>query len=149
MDKTIPGLGFDLVDFEITPARTIIIYIDKPGGITIDDCEKVSKHLNNLLLVEEVNYNRLEVSSPGLERPLKKLADFSRFCGNKIRIKTNELIDGNKVFLGIIKQVDANNIHLEVEEGKIMIIDFDNVYRSRLIFELSKKVSPKKNKKLG
>jgi ribosome maturation factor RimP len=144
LEKTIPGLGFELVDFEITPNRTIIVYIDKPGGITIDDCEVVSRHLSNLLLVEEIDYNRLEISSPGLERPLKKLADFTRFCGSKVKIKTIDLINGQKVFQGTVKQVDDNNISLEITPDNIMIIDFDNIYRARLIFELSKNVKPQK-----
>lgn len=145
LEQTIPGLGFELVDVEITPTRTIVVYIDKPGGITIDDCETVSKHLNNLFLVEEIDYNRLEISSPGLERPLKKLDDFNRFCGSKAKIKTKELIDGQKVFLGMLKRTEGNNIHLEITQDNIMTIDFDNIYRAKLVFEL-KKGSSGKNK---
>ncbi|MBY0378798.1 MAG: ribosome maturation factor RimP [Burkholderiales bacterium] len=144
LELTVPGLGYELVDFEITPARTIVVFIDKPGGITIEDCEKTSKHLSNLFLVEEINYNRLEISSPGLERALKTLADFTRFMNNLVKIKTKELINEQKVFQGIIKQVQGNDITIELDIDNIITINFDNIYKAKLIFELKKRVNLKK-----
>lgn len=137
--ETIPGLGFELVDFEVTPAKTIRVFIDKPEGVTVEDCTTVSNHLSRLLLVEEVDYNRLEISSPGLERPLKKLADYSRFKGRLIKLKTRELHANEKVFQGRITEVTGNFICLEMEDGQSFKVEFEDISRSRLIFE------PKKN----
>ena len=144
LEQTVPGLGFEFVDFEITPARTIVVFIDKPGGITIEDCEKTSKHLSSLFLVEEINYNRLEISSPGLERSLKKITDFTRFMNNRVKIKTKELINEQKVFQGVIKQVQGNDIMLEIDADNVITIDFDNIFKAKLIFELKKKNQPRK-----
>ena len=80
LEKTLPGLGYELVDHELTAQGTLRVFIDKEGGITIDDCAAVSNHLSRLFTVEDVDYKNLEISSPGLDRPLKKAADFAR-CG--------------------------------------------------------------------
>ena len=82
LDKTLPGLGYELVDFELTAQGDLRVFIDKPGGITVEDCATVSNHFSRVLLVEDVDYQRLEISSPGLDRPLKKAADFERFSGS-------------------------------------------------------------------
>ena len=63
LEQTVPGLGFELVDVEITPAKIIRVFIDKDGGVSVDDCVSVSNHLSRVFLVEEVDYNRLEISS--------------------------------------------------------------------------------------
>jgi ribosome maturation factor RimP len=132
LEQTVPGLGYELVDVEITPTKIIKVFIEKDGGVTIDDCEKVSNHLGNLLFVEEIEYNRLEISSPGLERPLKHLQDFIKFTGKQ------------KVFQGIIKLVDGNDINLELSSAEILKINFDNISRARLVFELQKKIPTRK-----
>ena len=145
LEVTIPGLGYELVDVEITPAKLIRIFIDKDGGVGIGDCETVSNHLNHLFFVEEIDYNRLEVSSPGLERPLHKLSDFIRFIGKEAKVKTRELINEQKVFVGIINRVEENKVVLGLENNIEQEIDFSNVNRARLVF-----VDPKlKNKKLN
>ncbi|MCE2705942.1 MAG: ribosome maturation factor RimP [Proteobacteria bacterium] len=144
LEQTVPGLGYELVDVEITPTKIIKVFIEKDGGVTIDDCEKVSNHLGNLLFVEEIEYNRLEISSPGLERPLKHLQDFIKFTGKFAKIKTKDLIDGQKVFQGIIKLVDGNDINLELSSAEILKINFDNISRARLVFELQKKIPTRK-----
>ena len=142
LEVTVPGLGYELVDVEITPAKMVRLFIDKEGGVTIDDCEIVSQHLNHLFFVEEIDYNRLEVSSPGIERPLKKLADFVRFQGQLAKIKTHELVSEQKVFQGIISEVKENKVILLLENKVKQEIDFSNISRSRLVYEV-----PKKNKK--
>ncbi|MBP9742697.1 MAG: ribosome maturation factor RimP [Burkholderiales bacterium] len=136
LEQTIPGLGYELVDVEIALNKTIRVFIDKEGGVTIEDCEKVSNHLTKLLVVEEINFNRLEISSPGLERPLKKLEDFIRFLGKLARIKTIEPINGEKVFVGIIQGVVDNKIQLQA--AQLMEIDFININKSRLVFDYKK-----------
>ena len=103
LDKTLPGLGYELVDFELTAQGDLRVFIDKPDGITVEDCATVSNHLSRLFMVEDVDYKRLEISSPGLDRPLKKAADFARFAGEQAKIKTRLPIDGQKNFIGRIE----------------------------------------------
>ena len=81
LEKTLPGLGYELVDFELTAQGTLRVFIDKEGGITVEDCATVSNHLSRVFMVEDIDYKNLEISSPGLDRPLKKAADFVRFAG--------------------------------------------------------------------
>ncbi len=139
LEQTIPGLGFELVDVEITPGKIIRVYIDKEGGVTVEDCAEVSNHLSRVFLVEEIDYNRLEVSSPGLERPLKKLTDYARFIGRLAKIKTYELIDNQKVFEGRILGVEGEIISLELPNEQVFKVDFAGISRARLIFEPKKK----------
>ena len=72
LEKTLPGLGYELVDFELTAQGTLRVFIDKEGGITVEDCATVSNHLSRVFMVEDIDYKNLEISSPGLDRPLKK-----------------------------------------------------------------------------
>jgi ribosome maturation factor RimP len=138
LEQTVPGLGYELVDVEIAPSKLVRVYIDKEGGITIEDCEIVSNHLSKLLLVEEIAFNRLEVSSPGIERPLKKIEDYIRFKDRVAKVKTRELINGEKVFQGVINSVEDNTIVLGLENGNTVNIDFSIISRARLIFEFKK-----------
>ena len=135
LEKTIPGLGYELVDVEISPAKIVRVFIDKPEGITIEDCESVSHHLSKLFLVEEIEYNRLEISSPGVERPLKKLEDFVRFSGQTVKIKLHELVNGQKVYQGKIMAVEGDTIKLSIEKGEILAIDFNNLARAKLVYD--------------
>lgn len=139
LEQTVPGLGFELVDVEISPAKLIRVFIDKKDGVTVDDCAEVSNHLIKVLLVEEIEYNRLEVSSPGLERPLKKIEDYKRFIGRLAKIKTYVLHNDKKVFEGHILNVENNIISLELVDRQIFKIDFADISRARLIFEAKKK----------
>lgn len=139
LETTITGLGYEFVDVEITPAKIIQVFADKEGGISVDDCVIISNQLSKVFLVEEIDYNRLEISSPGLERPLKKIEDFTRFKGRLCKLKTLELIDNQKVFQGYIKVVNGNKITLELLDNKEIIIDFTEISRARLIFESKKK----------
>lgn len=139
LETTITGLGYEFVDVEITPAKIIQVFADKEGGINVDDCVIISNQLSKVFLVEEIDYNRLEISSPGLERPLKKIEDFTRFKGRLCKLKTLELIDNQKVFQGYIKVVNGNKITLELLDNKEIIIDFTEISRARLIFESKKK----------
>ena len=87
IDATVEGLGYELVDVEKLPRGLIRVTIDKDGGITLDDCEKVSNQLNNAMTVENVDYDRLEVSSPGVDRPLKRPRDFVKFVGQNVHVE--------------------------------------------------------------
>lgn len=139
LEQTVPGLGYELVDVEITPAKIVRVFIDKEGGVTVEDCADVSNHLSRVLVVEEIDYNRLEISSPGLERPLKKLNDYIRFSGRLAKVKTHELINNQKVFEGRIIGVEGEIISLEFADKQIFKVAFDDINRGRLIFEPKKK----------
>ena len=130
LETTITGLGYEFVDVEITPAKIIQVFADKEGGINVDDCVIISNQLSKVFLVEEIDYNRLEISSPGLERPLKKIEDFTRFKGRLCKLKTLELIDNQKVFQGYIKVVNGNKITLELLDNKEIIIEFTEISRA-------------------
>lgn len=131
LDKTLPGLGYELVDYELAPNGNMRIFIDKEGGVSIDDCVNVSNHLTRLFLAEEVNYNRLEVSSPGLDRPLKKEADFERFVGQLVKVKVRLPIEGQKKFLGRIIAFENQKLTLSFDQKEV-IIEFSNIDKARL-----------------
>ena len=78
--EKLPGLGYELVDFELTAQGTLRVFIDKEGGITVEDCATVSNHLSRVFMVEDIDYKNLEISSPGLDRPLKKSRRFRALC---------------------------------------------------------------------
>src|SRR3979490_1436025 len=84
MEPAVAGLGYELVDVQASNGgRLLRLFIDKPGGVGIEDCAAVSRHLTRVLAVEGVDYERLEGSSPGPDRPLRKARDFARFAGHK------------------------------------------------------------------
>lgn len=80
LEKTLPGLGYELVDFELTAQGTLRVFIDKESGITVEDCATVSNHLSRVFMVEDIDYKNLEISSPGLDRPLKKSRRLRALC---------------------------------------------------------------------
>ena len=133
LEKTVSGLGFELVDVEISNSgRMLRVYIDKPNGVNVDDCAAVSNHLTRLFAVEEVEFDRLEISSPGLDRPLKRPADFRRFVGEQARVKVRLPLNGRKKFAGLLRSVEEEGIRLEVE-GEIVAIAFSEIDKARLI----------------
>jgi ribosome maturation factor RimP len=135
LEQVIPGLGYEFVNFEFAALKIIRIYIDKPNGVTVDDCEIVSRHLSKLFIVEEIDFNRLEISSPGLERPLKKLSDFTRFKNSLVKIKTLEAINNEKVFVGTIVDVIDAQIFIELDNKQQLNIEFNNINKARLVFK--------------
>lgn len=131
---------FELVDVEYVKEGSnwyLRAYIDKPGGITVDDCEAVSRRLSDLLdehdFIDEAYI--LEVSSPGLGRPLKKDKDFARSIGEEIEIKTFRPIDHAREFTGILKDFDKNRLVVEMEDHEIMEFARDNIALVRLSFD--------------
>jgi len=129
-------MGLELVEvqFRRESAGWILrLFIDREDGVNVDDCASVSRQISAYLEVEDLieHAYSLEVSSPGLERPLKKKEDFVRFTGRKARIKLKEPIDGQRVFFGLLGAVDENTITLLVD-GQQMKIDLDVVARARL-----------------
>ncbi len=113
--------GFELVDVEYVKEGSsfyLRAYIDKPGGITVDDCETVSREFSDKLdeadFIEEAYI--MEVSSPGLGRPLKKEKDFKRSIGKEVEIRTYRPIDREKEFYGVLKAYDENSVTIDCEE---------------------------------
>ena len=133
IEKLVTQLGYELVDFEtVNGVQILRIYIDKGDLIDIEDCTKVSNHVNNVLSVEtDYDYERLEVSSPGLDRVIKKLNDFDRFKGQKIKIKTRFAIENRKNFKGTLSGIKEKSIMIEVD-NESLLIDFENIDKARL-----------------
>lgn len=92
IERTVEGLGYELVDVERLAAGLLRVTLDAPAGVRLEDCEKVSRQLSHLFAVEDVDYDRLEVSSPGLDRPLKRARDFERFVGAEVQVQLAEAI---------------------------------------------------------
>jgi ribosome maturation factor RimP len=133
LETTLAGMGYELVDHDRSGrGRLLRVFIDKPGGISVDDCARVSRHLERVLTVENVGYERLEVSSPGLDRPLKKEQDFARFTGHKARIRMRVPIDGQRNFVGVLRDVRSGAVQLDVE-GRLLSLELDNLERARLV----------------
>ena len=132
--------GFELVDVEYVKEAGnwyLRAYIDKPGGITVDDCEGVNRELGDLLdrddFIDESYI--LEVSSPGLGRPLKKERDFIRSKGEEVEIRTYRMVDRQKEFRGVLKAWDKDTVTIETEDGQEQIFDRDNIALIRLAFD--------------
>lgn len=132
--------GFELVDVEyVKEGGTWYLraYIDKPGGISIDDCEAVSRRLSDIL--DEKDYIEdsyiMEVSSPGLGRPLKKEKDFARSVGKEVEIRTYCMIDRQKEFAGILKGYDADTVTVILEDGTEKAFDKSDIALIRLAFD--------------
>lgn len=144
MEPALTGLGYELVDVQASNGgRMLRLFIDKPGGITLEDCATVSRHLTRVLAVEGIDYERLEVSSPGLDRPLRKGADFARFAGHKaeIRMRTPDAT-GRRRFVGVLRGADGQRVTMEMEaqgqelEGQTVALELANVERARLVPKL-------------
>lgn len=133
LEKTLPALGFELVDLEMSPkGRTIRVFIDSPKGVTVDDCARVSHHLSHLFTAENIDYDRLEVSSPGLDRPLKKLADFVRFQGEEAQLVLRTPIEEARKMKVLLQGVDGECVRVE-RAGKALLIEFSQIERARLV----------------
>ena len=132
VETTVNGLGYELVDFEHSGRGVLRVFIDKPGGISVDDCQTVSNQLTRLFPVENIDYERLEVSSPGLDRPLKKEADFVRFAGEKAQLKLRMPLAGRKNFVGVIGGLSDGILQLDVD-GSLVEIELSNVDKARLV----------------
>lgn len=134
LESTLAGLGYELVDLEVSNrGKFLRLFIDKPGGVNLDDCTLVSNHVTRLLAVEmDYDYDRLEVSSPGLDRPLKKEADFARFAGEKAQIKLRLAVQGRRNFIGVLRSVVDGVLQFEVD-GVVVGLDLANIEKARLV----------------
>jgi len=137
LERTIPPLGYELVDWEGTPrGRLVRVFIDKPNGsvtkLSVDDCARVSNHLTRLFAVENIEFERLEVSSPGLDRPLKKAADFVRFAGEEAELRLANPIANAKKLKGVLRGCEAGAVVVETAKGAVTI-PLAEIDRARLV----------------
>ena len=133
LDTTVSGLGYELVAWERSGKGSMLrVFVDKPGGVEIDDCALVSQHLSRVFEVEGVAYDRLEVSSPGLDRVLRKDADYVRFAGEKARLKLRLALNGQRNFIGTLRAVSDGKLELEVDE-KLLALELSNIEKARLV----------------
>jgi ribosome maturation factor RimP len=131
LESTLTGMGYELVAWERAGRGLLRVFIDKPEGVNIDDCVAVSNHLSRLFTVENVDYDRLEVSSPGLDRPLTKREDFARFAGQMINIKLRVPMDNRKKFSGKLLGIEDNKVQLDMD-GSVILFDWNNLDSVRL-----------------
>ena len=143
IEKTVTGMGYELVDFEQAARGLVRVYIDvlaeEDRAVNVDDCEKVTHQLLHVLTVENASYERLEVSSPGLDRPLKKQSDYARFAGQEAVVKLRMAAPGannRKSFEGILHEPEGETLRLEFEgnEGPAMLeFSLAEVDKARLV----------------
>lgn len=125
------GMGYELVALERAGGGLLRLYIDKPEGILVEDCARVSNHLTRMFMVENVDYERLEVSSPGLDRPLVKPADFVRFAGERANLRLHAPLDGRKRFTGVLRDLVDGVVQFEVD-GVMVGIPLGEIDSARL-----------------
>ena len=136
LDTTVTGLGYELVLLELSPkGRLLRVFIDKPekdGGVNVDDCVTVSNQLTRVLMVENIDYDRLEVSSPGLDRPLVKEADYTRFAGQDVQIRLRVAKENRRNFNGILLGLQDGKVSLRTETGDVAL-EYDYIEKARLV----------------
>ena len=144
--QALASMDVEFVDIERAALGLLRVTIDRPEGVRIEDCEQVSKHLSRVFEVENIDYRRLEVGSPGVDRPLKTEADFMRFIGERVEIKLREAIDNQKVFSGELVDLSGSvsatgigasmpfGIEFEAKKGEIrqVAFAFSDVERDKL-----------------
>lgn len=138
LEAPIRALGYELVDLEVrTGGQGLLrIYIDQEEGINLDDCESVSRQLSALLDVEDPMRGRyvLEVSSPGLDRPLRTPEHFQRYCDHVVRVKLNQSLDGQRNFKGRLLGVEDRDIVVEVDK-QIFRLALSEIASAQLVAE--------------
>lgn len=136
IETTVSGLGYELVDIEMSPrGRTIRVFIDAPAkenGVDVEDCARVSNQLTRLFEVENVDFDRLEISSPGLDRVVKKVEDFERFAGQDIQIKVRIPQGGRRNFQGELLGCKDGKVGLRLEKDDVEL-EFTNIEKARLV----------------
>jgi ribosome maturation factor RimP len=152
--STLPAMGYDLVEVEVSDRGLVRVFIDKPGreptaregGITIDDCTTVSHHLTRLFAVENVNFERLEVSSPGVDRPLRSPSDFERFKGSVAKIRLLASLNNRRNFEGVLDGVEADQVAIVMDATRYLL-PIAEIERSRLVPELDFRPQGKTDKR--
>lgn len=140
-EEALAGMDIELVDVERAGMGLLRVTIDREGGARIEDCEQVSRLLSRVYEVENVDYKRLEVGSPGIDRPLRHEAEFRRFAGERVEVKLREAVDGRKVFTGVLQLAESPaegkavfGLEFEAKKDDIQVLSFtlDDVERAKL-----------------
>jgi ribosome maturation factor RimP len=129
------GLELVHVEYQREPGGlTLRIYLDKPGGVTLEDCVEISRQLDDILDVHmrDAPPYRLEVSSPGVDRPVGKLKDYDRFAGHRAKVRTACAVNGRKNFTGVLVGVVDEKVRMQVDK-EIVQLEYDNITRARLV----------------
>ena len=139
IDPILQSQGVELVDLEYqreSQGWVLRVYIDREGGITLGDCSELSGEIGTILEVRDliINPYTLEVSSPGLTRPLKKPEDYNKYRNHLVKIKTFEPIDGRKNFKGTLQGLEGEMVYVQAE-GKILGIPFQGIAKANLEIE--------------
>ncbi|HEY6721764.1 MAG TPA: ribosome maturation factor RimP [Burkholderiales bacterium] len=142
LERTVSELGYQLADFEyINHGRMLRVFIEKEhevsaggsqAGITVTDCEVVTRQLMRVFEVEDVDYDRLEVSSPGLDRRLKKAADFARFTGHEAQVRLRNAVNGRRNFVGVVRGVEGERVEFDFDGGHLAF-ELADLDRARLV----------------
>jgi ribosome maturation factor RimP len=144
IETTVVGLGYELVEFETSPrARLLRVFIDRPAGAqaeksgnSVEDCATVSSQLSRVFMVENVDYDRLEVSSPGLDRPLVKPSDYRRFAGQDVQLKLRVPLGNQRNFSGVLEGLQEEGgvemVCLKANETQHRFA-LENIDRARLV----------------
>ena len=141
LERTLSGLGYGLADFNLSNhSRMLRVFIDKlhddplqtSGNVTLADCEAATRQLQRVLAVEGIEYDRMEVSSPGLDRKLRKPADFIRFAGQEAEVRLREPVNGQRRFVGVVRQVIGDQVEIEVN-GARLLLALENLDKARLV----------------
>lgn len=141
--EALAGMDVELVDVERAALGLLRVTIDRPDGVRIEHCEEVSRQLSRVFEVENIDYNRLEVGSPGVDRPLRSEADLVRFAGERVEVKLREAVDGRRVFNGVLLAVgDAAQapagatfgVEFEAKKNDMQVVNFTfaDVERAKL-----------------
>ena len=141
IEPVISALGIELDDIEFSMMKgkaLLRVFIDKESGITIGECEQVSREIEAVLDVEDpIPYSYvLEVSSPGLDRPLKNKKDFKRYSGNIVRVVTHDPVEGETFFVGKLVEAGDDEVALLLPKDRRITIRYDNISRARLEVEV-------------
>ena len=145
LERTLGGLGYELADFNLSNhGRMLRVFIDKlheqhaqslgnvAGKVSIADCELATRQLQRVLEVEGIAYDRMEVSSPGLDRKLRKPADFIRLAGQGAEVRLREPVNGRRRFVGVVRRVIGDQVEIEVN-GTRMMLALENLDKARLV----------------
>jgi len=136
LEAPIQALGYEVVELEFHPqgrGGLLRVYIDREGGVTVDDCEKASRQVSSVLDVEDPipGHYTLEVSSPGLERPLRKSADFVRFAGERAKVELALPLEGRRRFAGTLKGCEGEEVLIEVD-GVLHRLPLESIAKAKL-----------------
>jgi len=141
LEPTVTALGYELLGVEYLAQgkhSRLRLYIDSPAGIGLEDCEAVSHQVSGLLDVDDTIHGQysLEVSSPGLDRPLFRVEHYARFAGQKVRLRTHQPHQGQRNFQGHIEMVKNGTIYIRMDDGSQLSLELDEIDKANLVPEL-------------